>query len=467
VISVPRSGPGVLDTALAQAVTAAQSGAVEIVLAAGDYPGNFVLPRTGSSYAITIAADPALLPASGVRMTPAYQGTLPRLVPTQLASPTLFVNGDNYTLRGLQVETPGVGVTSVEVAADTNGNFPRNVTFDQLLIRGNQSTGGHRGVGMNGVSVTVSNSWIDRMWEVGRDSQAVAAWDTPGPLTIVNNYLEASGENFLLGGAVPYCGCVPTDVVFARNTVRKDPAWRTMTEQPQVKNLFEIKYGRRVVASDNTFDYNWLQAQTGWSILLTAKGVVGTAWTVVEDVTFTRNIVRHVASGLNIAAVDGPVRRVRIDQNAWQDLDMNTWGGDGRWAIIQTGTAGADYIAIEHNTVLGITGNQFLGLYGSVPLQRFAMTHVVVEHRDYGIHSTFGLAGSALTAMAPGGLFTDNAVVGPAAYWLTWPGGNFEVDANVADQFDSRYAIKPGSPLGVLPTSDATAVGANPSLLPQ
>jgi hypothetical protein len=107
VISVPRSGPGVLDTALAQAVTAAQSGAVEIVLAAGDYPGNFVLPRTGSSYAITIAADPALLPASGVRMTPAYQGTLPRLVPTQLASPTLFVNGDNYTLRGLQVETPG------------------------------------------------------------------------------------------------------------------------------------------------------------------------------------------------------------------------------------------------------------------------------------------------------------------------------------------------------------------------
>jgi len=91
----------------------------------------------------------------------------------------------------------------------------------------------------------------------------------------------------------------------------------------------------------------------------------------------------------------------------------------------------------------------------------------VVEHRDYGIHSTFGLAGSALTAMAPGGLFTDNAVVGPAAYWLTWPGGNFEIDANVADQFDSRYGIKPGSPLGVLPTSDATAVGANPSLLPQ
>jgi hypothetical protein len=319
---------------------------------------------------------------------------------------------------------------------------------------------------MNGINVAVTNSWIDRMWEVGRDSQAAAAWETPGPLKVDNNYLEASGENFLLGGAIPYCGCVPSDVTFTRNTVSKDVSWRTMSTQPQVKNLLEIKYGRRILISDNTFERNWMQAQTGWSILFTTMGVEGTAWTVVEDVTFTRNIVRHISSGINIAAVSGPLQRLRVDNNVFQDLDNVTYGGDGRWAMIQTGTAGVTDVAIEHNSVLGITGNQFLSLSGSVPLQRFAMTHLVVEHKDYGIHSSVGLAIDALNAMAPGSLFTDNAIIGPDVYWLTWPNGNFEVDVNVNDQFDASYAIKAGSALAGLATSDSKPVGADPSLLP-
>ena len=467
VITVPYPGPGVLEAALTQAVAAAQAGPVTILLAPGDYPGNFAFPRTGSSFGITITAAASVLPASGLRVTPAYQGYLPRLVPAQLASATVTVSGDNYTFRGLQVEAPGVGVTSIDLYPDATGVLSRNLVFDQMLIRGNQTTGGHRGVAMNGINIAVTNSWIDRMWEVGRDSQAVAAWDTPGPLTIDNNYLEASGENFLLGGAIPSCACVPTDVTFTRNTVNKDVSWRLMSQQPQVKNLLEVKYGRRILISGNTFERNWMQAQTGWSILFTTMGVEGTAWTIVEDVTFTRNIVRHISSGINVAAVTGPLHRLRVDNNVFQDMDNVTYGGDGRWAMIQTGTAGVTDVAIEHNTVIGISGNQFLSLTGSVPLQRFAMTHMVVEHKDYGIHSTSGLAIDALNAMAPGSLFVDNAIIGPHAYWLVWPVGNFEVDVNVADQFDSRYAIKSGSPLAGLPTSDASPVGADPSLLPQ
>ena len=56
---------------------------------------------------------------------------------------------------------------------------------------------------------------------------------------------------------------------------------------------------------------------------------------------------------------------------------------------------------------------------------------------------------------------------GSPAYWLTWPAGNFAVDLAVADQFDSQFAIKAGSPLQALPTSDGAPVGADPSLLPR
>ena len=456
--------PGIFEAALAQAVTAAQSGPVTMVLAPGDYRGNFVLPRTGSSYRITITADPSQLPPAGTRMTPAYEGYLPRLVPAYEFVTPLVVNGDNYTLRGLQVVTPGVGFTTVDVMADGTGAFPRNVTFDQMLIRGNETTGGHRGIAANGINVTITNSWIDRMWEVGRDSQGVAAWDTPGPLTVINNYLEASGENFLLGGSPPSCACVPSDVVFSRNTVRKDPAWRSMSTQPQVKNLFEIKTGRRITATGNTFRYNWMNAQTGWAILFTPQVDSGDA-PVAEDIVFNGNIIRDVSSGLSAAAVAGPLRRITVRDNVWMNLDLNTWDGDGRWALIQGGTYGADDITLVNNTVIGLTGNQFLGLYSDVPMQRLTLTHNVVEQREYGVHSIAGLAADALAAVAPGSVFVDNAVIGPDLN-LKWPVGNFRIDFNVADQFDSQYAIKPGSPLAGLLTSDGAAVGADPSVLP-
>ena len=38
---------------------------------------------------------------------------------------------------------------------------------------------------------------------VGADAQAIGGWNGPGPFSIENNYLEASGEVFLLGGADP------------------------------------------------------------------------------------------------------------------------------------------------------------------------------------------------------------------------------------------------------------------------
>jgi hypothetical protein len=460
-ISVPDGTD--LNAALMTAAKAAQTGAVTMVLAAGTYTGNLTLPRTGAPYGITITVDPATLPAAGARIGIDAEGKLPRLAPKDLTSPTVEVLGDNYTLRGLQIDAPGVGVTSIDLDVASR---PVNFTVDQSLIRGNAMTGGHRGIAANGVNVAVTNSWIDRMWEVGRDSQAVAIWDAPGPLRVDNNYLEAGSENFLMGGAIPTCGCAPVGVVFTRNTVKKDLAWRTMSPSPQIKNLLEIKYGKQITITGNTFEFNWPQAQTGWSILFTTMGVPGTPWTTVEDVTFSGNVVRNISSGLNVAAVSGPVKRVRVDNNVWQNIDNVTWGGDGRWAMALPGTAGIEDLSLTHNTVIGISGNQFLGFDAGTPLVRFVMTGNVVEHRDYGIASPYGTGLPSLNGLAPGYVFRDNAILGPPADWITWPAGNFLLDAPIA-QFDASYAIKVGSPLLGLKTSDGSTVGADPAKLPQ
>ena len=50
---------------------------------------------------------------------------------------------------------------------------------------------------------------------------------------------------------------------------------------------------------------NWLDAQNGFAVLFTIRNQDGTApWSVVQDVTFTNNIVRHTGAGVNIMGFD-------------------------------------------------------------------------------------------------------------------------------------------------------------------
>ena len=71
-------------------------------------------------------------------------------------------------------------------------------------------------------------------------------WNGPGPFRIENNYLEAAGENFMLGGTDPaISNLVPSDVIFRGNQLAKPREWRGL--KWTVKNLFELKNARRVL----------------------------------------------------------------------------------------------------------------------------------------------------------------------------------------------------------------------------
>ena len=63
--------------------------------------------------------------------------------------------------------------------------------------------GQKRGIAMNSASTTIIGSYISDIKSTSQDAQAIAGWSGPGPFLIENNYLEASGENFMLGGATP------------------------------------------------------------------------------------------------------------------------------------------------------------------------------------------------------------------------------------------------------------------------
>ena len=72
--------------------------------------------------------------------------------------------------------------------------------MDRLYIHGTPAEGGKRGVSLNSHAATIRNSQISYFRSVDQDTQAVLVCAAPGPITITNNLLEATGENMMVGG---------------------------------------------------------------------------------------------------------------------------------------------------------------------------------------------------------------------------------------------------------------------------
>src|SRR2546426_839319 len=119
------------------------------------------------------------------------------------------------------------------------------------------------GIAMNSASTAVIDSYISDFKDT-KDSLAIASWNGPGPFKIVNNYLEAAGENVMFGGLDPAIpNLVPADIEIRGNHFFKPTAWRGVWAA--VKNLFELKNARRVLIEGNIFENKWLAAPAGWA----------------------------------------------------------------------------------------------------------------------------------------------------------------------------------------------------------
>jgi len=334
--------------------------------------------------------------------------------------------------------------------------------FDRCYVHGTPTGNIRRGILLNSARTAVVDSYLSDFHEVGADSQAVASWNGPGPFKIVNNYLEGSGENIMFGGADPAIpNLVPSDIEIRWNYLFKPLSWMAGSASFagihwSVKNLFELKNAQRILIDGNLLENNWADAQNGYGILFTPRNQDGTApWSVVRDVTFTNNIVRHSGGGVNTLGSDylhpsQPTQRILIQNNLFDDISTTTWNGTGTY--FQLGDGGSD-VVIDHNTVLQ-SGNIITATSSTpstpVPASSFVFTNNVVPHNQYGVFGDYGVGidSVAINAYFPGSSFARNVIVGgPAA---SFPDGNFFPSALSAVGFVSlatrNYALAPGTP---------------------
>ncbi|MGZ8812274.1 MAG: Ig-like domain-containing protein, partial [Thermoanaerobaculia bacterium] len=404
-----------------------------IVLQAGaTYSGTFSLrSKSGSGWiVIRTSAPDSSLPAQGRRITPSYASLMPKIVATNSA-PAIQTDAGahHYRLVGLEITVASsasinYGLVALGTDSQTSTQVPSFLVLDRVYIHGLSGNNLRRGVAFNSATSAVIDSYISEVHEAGADSQAIAGWAGPGPFKIVNNYLSAAGENVLFGGSDPsITNLVPSDIEVRGNHFFKPTSWRGSSWT--VKNIFELKNARRVLAEGNIFENNWLAGQNGFSILFTVRNQNGSApWSVVEEVTFRNNIVRHVAAGVNVLGTDDlrpsqQTKRILVTNNVFDDVSAVNWGGNGR--LLQMLDGSAD-VTFDHNT--GFHTGEVIAAAGTAH-QRFYYTNNISPNNQYGVagDNHYGDPLGTLATYFPGAVFRRNVLQGGTA--SRYPADNF------------------------------------------
>ena len=245
-LTVCASGCTFVDFQLA--LNAAQFGDTILLRAGETFIGNFVLPAKSGSGTILVRSDApdSSLPDASTRLVPyGYAGgntdlrSLARLrgqggiwKTTPVIDAAQGAHG--YRLQFLDID--GVAQEGWETIVELGNNSPQQSTFesvpyaitlDRVFVHGHPTKAQKRGVSLNGRDLALLNSFVIGCgsWEV--DAQAVAGFNGPGPFRIINNYLEATGENVMFGGADPRIyGLIPSNIEIRRNHFFKPAAWR-------------------------------------------------------------------------------------------------------------------------------------------------------------------------------------------------------------------------------------------------
>ena len=253
-------------------------------------------------------------------------------------------------------------------------------------------------------------------------------------------FWTVTGTTFVDTGAAGSAGAVPTGA----GTV-----W-------SVKNLFELKNARNVVVEGNIFENHWKESQKGYAIVLTPRNSNGACtWCVVEHVRFERNMIRHVAAGVNLLGYDiasRPTQQTRdivFRHNVAYDIDP-TYGGQAWFMLL--GDAPSDVI-IDHNTI-SHSGSALLYAYGGTeadPREMYGVTitNNAARHNGYGINGDyFGYGNGILDRFFPGVTLASNYLAGAPA--SRYPAGTLATGAfetHFVNAAAGDFRLRPDSPL--------------------
>lgn len=255
------------------------------------------------------------LPAINVRISPSMFPYMPTFQQASNGDPIISGLGGHggwsyYYFRGINFVQASIVYPSVDAYVLFNGtalltDTTTNTVYEQDAITGKATTNGLHGLGASSPNIVFADGMVTEIHDVTNDSQAIItlACNQHGIL-ISNNYLEAAGENTMMGGGgcSDYSLSAPTnvyDVTVSGNWYDKNPCW--YVNDPcyvgttwNVKNSFELKTCIRCNITGNAFTRDWVQGQQYMLAMNGIGGSNGGTALVIQDVTYTYNLFQSM-----------------------------------------------------------------------------------------------------------------------------------------------------------------------------
>jgi Putative Ig domain len=444
--------------------------------------GHWIIVRT--------AASDESLPSQGTRITPCYaavaslpgrptfnctstQNVMAKLVFNYKSGfgPVVFDSGASYyRLIGLEITRSANRAFVSDLISPDNGATADHIVLDRLWVHGTTQDETTRGVYLNGMTSTaVINSFFTDFHCVAisgscTDSQAIGGGGgnfPAGPYKIVNNFLEAAGENILFGGGP--ATTTPADILIRQNHIFKPLIW--MQGQPGfvggrdghpfiVKNNFELKNAQRVLFEGNIVEYTWGGfSQAGYAIGLTPKNQAGSDGAnlcpacLVTDVTIRYSTISHAAAGINLAnslsdnkAMAAGGGHYSIHDITIDDINGDYYFGGGPLFLVMNGWSNhiLGDILINHITGFGDPGRSSLTVGNNVhnpKMSNFVYTNNLVRAGEYPVWSSGGRTNCAYSGVPktvidscfqPYAFVSNGIIATPANYPPSrWPARNY------------------------------------------
>ena len=329
---------------LQQALDSAKCGDTLKLEAGATFRGIFRVPNKPCDDAhwiiVRTSAPDESLPPEGTRITPCYAGVAslpgrpeypcdkPRNVLAKIAfdakadsGPIILQSGANhYRFLGLEITRANPDGHMRNLVQPEKEATAHHIVFDRLWLHGNAQEETKAGIHLSNTNyMAVVDSYLNDFHCIAMkgsctDAQAINGGGgdvAGGPYKIENNFLEASGQSVLFGGAP--ATTTPADIEIRRNHMFKPLTWKPGEANfvggpggdPFIsKNNFELKNAQRVLVEGNILENSWGGfSQTGYSILLTPKNQAPGVCPIckVTDVTLRYNRVIRVAGVLQIA----------------------------------------------------------------------------------------------------------------------------------------------------------------------
>ena len=268
---------------------------------------------------------------------------------------------------------------------------------------------------MNGAHVAVIDSYLSDFKEVNSDPQALGGWSGPGPFKIVNNYLEAAGENVMFRGEIRGFPTWSLPTSSSGATLSPGPgrgrpsSRRTTTHGWTIKNLLELKNARRVLIHSNRFECNWADGQPARRSSSRRAIRTGARPGPGSRTSRSSTMSSHdIDSGVNIRGV----RRQEPGRDAGQGADPEQPVRRGRHD--SRGRDGPSSCSAGRRTSRSSTTrsctvpapNTFVMFDQQPPAPGLVLRNNILSYGLYGMYGNgVGSGTAALEAFAPGAIF--------------------------------------------------------------